>query len=426
MNHLTTAGLPCNAVLCRYAEIAIKKGGRSAFERMLVRNIARALREWPDLQVQRIWGRIMVVRPKYIAFTPEMITDISRKLTWVFGVDSFSLGVRTPTAIPEIEEIVDRIVDIGYRELAATHEVVTYRTRARRGEKSFPLSSEEIEIHFADRLLPKYDRLKIHLNDDAMLTVWVEVREQWTFIFADEQLGPGGLPIGSNGRAMVMLSGGIDSPIAAYLTMKRGCRVDFLTFHSFPYTEQESIEKVAKLATVLNRYQKAGRVWACNMLGAQRAVRDGCTERFRTVLYRRIMTRVSGRLAYALYRTALVTGDALGQVASQTLPNMDVINRATDMLILRPLLGMDKRETVAIARRIETYDISKQQCADSCTVFMPDSPATKATVEEIEREEAKLDMDALIEVCLNNVTVINTKTFEEVPFEFRERREGDE
>lgn len=419
-NHLSAAGLPCNAVLCRYSEIAIKGGNRPAFERMLVRAIARVLSPWPRLQVQRIWGRIMVVLPGYEPFSEDMVQGITERLQRVFGLESFSLGVRTTTNLATIEAATDQIVESAYAHLAQHHDSVTYRMRARRGEKTFPMRSKDIEIHFADKYLPQFPKLRLNLGDDAMLTVWLEVREQWSFIFADQENGPGGLPNGSNGHALALLSGGIDSPIAAYLTMKRGCKVDFLTFHSFPYTEMESVEKAARLANVLNRYQKRGRVFSCNMLAAQRAVRDTCHERYRTVLYRRIMMRVASRLAAAMHRFALITGDALGQVASQTLSNMDTINRATDMLVLRPLLGMDKRETVALARRINTYDISKQACADSCTVFMPSTPVTKTSLSEIEAEEAKLDLDALVAACLKELTVIDTETFAESAYVIRE------
>ncbi len=268
-----------------------------------------------------------------------------------------------------------------------------------------------MEIRFAEKLCELYPRLVIDLVN-ADLTVQLEVRDKWAFVSFDRIEGPGGLPTGSSAPALVLLSGGIDSPVASYLMMGRGCRLDFITFHSYPYTTPELIEKVAKLTQKLNRFQKPGRLFACNLAAAQKLIRDHCSERFRTILYRRLMFRVAEKVARMIKCNALVTGESLGQVASQTVPNLDAINRATEMLILRPLIGIDKLQTTRIAERIGTLETSNVQCADSCTVFMPRQPSTNARYHLLDREESYLDADEMLRLCLKEVTRVNLDTAE--------------
>jgi thiamine biosynthesis protein ThiI len=192
--------------------------------------------------------------------------------------------------------------------------------------------------------------------------------------------------------------------VASYLAMKRGTQLHFLTFHSYPYTPDETLDKVDRLVTILNRYQAAGTLYACNLGAAQKIIRDSCLDKYRTILYRRLMMRIATRLAQSLNCQALVTGEAVGQVASQTLKNMDVIARATDYLILRPLVSMDKHETMTIARKLGTLAISEEFSPDCCTVFEPSSPATGALLSCILGEEDKLDMPALIEISLTTLS----------------------
>ena len=201
---------------------------------------------------------------------------------------------------------------------------------------------------------------------------------------------PGGLPVGCSGRTLALLSGGIDSPVACYLTMKRGGPVEFIGFHSDPYTPPETVDKVERIAAYLNTFQQPGKLYMVNLVELQKLVRDNCNPRMRTVLYRRIMFRIAEKIAYKRKIKALLTGESLGQVASQTLENMSTIGKAVDMLILRPLCGQDKLETIAIAQKIGTFDLSKEQVPDSCTVFAPDSPATKVSEKDAEAEEARI------------------------------------
>jgi thiamine biosynthesis protein ThiI len=409
------AKLQANAVLVRYSEIAIKGANRSHFEKQLVRGIRRVLREFEDLICHRERGRVLLHRPKFAPFTPEHLALIMERLPWVFGLDSYSIGCRMASDMQALEAAISAAVASRYERLAPQRESITYRLRARRSGKQFPRSSQEIEVHFAELLMPRFPKLRLDL-DDAELTILLEVREHWSIIFFDQRPGAGGLPVGTNGRALSLISGGIDSPVASYLTMRRGCGLHYITFHSHPYTTPESIEKVARIVKVLNRHQKPGRLFACNMVVAQKAVRDQCRERYRTILYRRIMMRVSEALARHVHIGALATGDCIGQVASQTLDNMGVINQAAGLIVLRPLLGMDKQEIVDLGRRIDTFPISEVACADSCTVFAPKRPATAAKLEDVLADEAQLDIRALVAACLDATKLVDLDSYEQSPF----------
>ena len=226
--------------------------------------------------------------------------------------------------------------------------------------------------------------------DEADITLGVEVRDEFAIVFFESFKAPGGLPVGSNPRVLTLLSVGIDSPVAAWQIMKRGSPTEFITFHSAPYTPPETIDKVRSLVRILNRFQRHGRLFIVNLAEFQKAVRDNCSERMRTVLYRRAMFRIAEAVARREDCRALVTGEALGQVASQTVVNMDTINRAVDMLVLRPLVGADKLETIAVAERIGTMKLSSVQVPDSCTVFAPSSPATAVPAAIALKEESKI------------------------------------
>jgi thiamine biosynthesis protein ThiI len=408
---------PYNAIVCRYAEIALKGGNRGHFEKLFVQGIRRALKMGEDLKIDRERGRVLLHLRKYAPFSSEQLAHIHDRLGHAFGLASYSPGIVTKSTLDAIESVIDSTFEDHLTARIAGRASISYRMRARRNLKTFPLSSNQIEVHFADQLLPKYPQLQLDL-ENAELTIGVEVRRDWSFIFFDEIPGPGGLPSGSASPALAMLSGGIDSAVACYQLMKRGCSLHFLTFHSAPYTPPESVDKVRRLVQLLNGYQRKGRFFACNMVNAQKAVRDNCTEKFRTILYRRIMVRVGTLLAQKFASEALITGDSVGQVASQTVRNISVINDACPMLILRPLIGTDKEDIVRTARALGTFETSEVQCADSCTVFAPGSPTTGAKLAFIKSDEAELDMATLIRDCIDNTISIDPATGMEYALEF--------
>lgn len=389
-----------NAVICRYHEIAIKGNNRRDFERQLVGNMRHLLHGAAACRVRQVRGRVWI-EPEEPGrmFAVAELTAIGDVLKRVFGLESYSPVRMVPSEMTAIRAATAELVKGFFAEKLAAKPTVSFRIRARRSDKKFPLSSKEVEIELATVVADTVgeDRLTIDL-DEAEVTVGCEIRDEFSVLFLERFRSPGGLPVGSNGRVMVLLSGGIDSPVAAYLTMKRGCAVDFVTFHSAPYTPPESEDKVKKLAAMLNRFQYPGKLFLCNLAPVQKAIRDLCNERNRTVLYRRAMLRIATRLAAARDCGALVTGEAVGQVASQTLTNMSTIGAATEMLVLRPLCGADKAESIRLAEEIGTLPVSLIPAPDSCTVFAPSSPSTSVPRKVAEGEERKIpDYDRLLD-----------------------------
>lgn len=408
--------LQCNALICRYNEIATKGRNRSEFERLLADNIRFALRDLGKLRILRERGRLFVRRAGPVSeFSPADRALIRERIPRIPGLASVSPGQLVAPELAAIEHAVLETfpaVYACYAERIPEPERIAYCMRARRSDKSFPLSSHDLEVAFAEKFLTQYPRLRVDLTQ-PQLRIDVEIRAERAFISYESIPGPGGLPVGSAGRVLALLSGGIDSPVACYQMMKRGCKLDFVTFHSAPYTPPALIAKVATLVRLLNRYQRGGRLFAVNLLEAQKQIRDRCQSRYRTVLYRRLMVRISTLIARMLRAGALATGDNLGQVASQTLDNMAVISAACPMLILRPLLTFDKFETMALARELGTLDTSQQELPDSCTVFAPPRPATSATAEHIQAEEAKLDLEQLLVACLRGTREIDVTSAEQ-------------
>ena len=386
-----------NAVICRYHEIATKGDNRSFFERTMLENLKRILRdEFPDLRYRRVRGRLYMEFADKRDFEATELARVSELLQLrALGIENFSPAIIT---VPDMEKISETIKTAGATIFPAAIEkahkeerTLRFRIRARRSDKNFPLRSQEIEIALCCLLGGIYGRENLKLDlDDADITVGVEVREEMAIIYLESFPAPGGLPVGCNDRTLALLSGGIDSPVACYLTMKRGSPVDFIGFHSEPYTPPETVEKVQRIANYLNTFQQPGRLYMVNLVELQKLIRDNCNPRYRTVLYRRLMFRIAEYIARKRKIGALLTGESLGQVASQTLVNMHTIGNAVNMLILRPLCGQDKMETIDIARKIGTFELSKEQVPDSCTVFAPDRPSTRVSVEDAEAEEAKI------------------------------------
>ena len=407
-----------NALICRYSEIATKGRNRIFFENRLVEALRRSLRGLGKVQVVRERGRIFFhPGDERQVFAATDLAEMRRVLPFVSGLSSASPGFLIDPALEQIEVVVDRSFGKVYEAAlvgATADQPIRYAMQARRSDKSYPLISSEIERHFAERLLACYPRLTVDL-ESPRLAVELEVRKDRAFLCYERIEGPGGLPPGTGGSVLAMLSGGIDSPVACYLMMKRGCLVDYVTFHSDPYTPPELILKVGRLAGLLNRFQFGGRLVAVNLVEAQKAIRDRCESRYRTILYRRFMVRISAVLARVLGAKALVTGDNLGQVASQTLSNLAVVSAASPTLILRPLLAFDKKDTMALARRLGTLAESEHSVPDSCTVFAPADPATSAKFYRVEAEESRLDVLGLIHACLDATAQIDLTTFERLP-----------
>ena len=410
---------PFNAILLRYSEIGLKGNNRRMFEEKLLNNIRHSLKGVDNLAFFYDRGRLALIHDDESPFTEAELNEIRTQLGKVFGLESFSPGFQVDSDWESIRETILEHLPAVYEvhnKACPEGEMIMYRTRARRSFKKFPYTSNEIEIQMAEEVLSRWDNVKVNLSAPEMY-IGIEVREEASFIFFETLDGINGLPVGSSDKLLCLMSGGIDSPVACYQAMKRGSHIDFITFHSHPYTSKDGLEKIAKLINILDGYQdRPGRYFACNLVEAQKAIRDKCQPRLRTVLYRRMMMRIASVLARAIKTNALLTGESLGQVASQTLRNMDCINRATDLLILRPLVSYDKNETINIAAKIGTLETSNIPAADSCTTFAPKKPATNANMFLITQSEMNLDMDEVIRACLKDTVLINQETMEEEEF----------
>ena len=414
------SALGYNAVLCRYGEIGLKGGNRRDFEQRLTRNLEQHFRDVPGLLPGSERGRLFFTLAPGQHLGPDEVAELRRAVPRVFGLSSASPAFITEPRVEAMKTLIRRVFPLVCQELCAripATQPVRYAMRCRRQNPDFPMSCQELEIQTADELLPAFPRLQVDLrNPDVLLRA--EVRRERAFISFEDIPGPGGLPTGTGGRVTMLLSGGIDSPVACYQILKRGCTADFVTFHSHPYTPPATVRKVGRLAELLNRFQlREGVLFAVNLRESQKLIRDACDERFRTVLYRRLMMRIASRIAGRRGAGALVTGENLGQVASQTLANLTVIADAADREVLRPVLANDKQETVALARRIGSFEISREQTPDSCTVFAPRHPVTAARLERVREEEKRLDLDTMVLEALRTAVAVDPQTLAEEPAE---------
>ena len=375
-------------VIIRPGELALKGKNRHCFEDRLFENLRAVLAQFEKGRVERRWGRF------YIGPTQNAV-QLAKATARVFGVVHTSPAKRVPTDYDQIAEVALVLTE---QALAAmgTHEAVPFRVRVKRSDKSFPMNSMETAKALGALLLERFDMLFVKL-EQPRLTIHVEIRQEGSFLFLEKIQGAGGLPLGSEGRVLSLLSGGIDSPVSSWLMMKRGCRVDFVHFHSQLFTGPGSLEKARALLRVLDSWQGRSRMWVVPFSEIQKATKELPRPGYRTLLYRRFMTRIAERLAVTSDCQALVTGDSLGQVASQTLPNIRVVDAASETLpILRPLLGFDKQETIALARKIGSYEISIRPFEDCCTLFQPEHPQTRGKAAVAAEIEANCDWQGLI------------------------------
>lgn len=374
-------------VLVRYGELATKGGNRGDFERALARNIASAARDVAPVTVERIRGR-MFVRAERRA------ERVARRLQEVFGITSVSLARRVEPELAALHAAARQAVEAALQELPRERPV-RFRVEARRADKRFPLTSNELERSVAESLPPSVgERLEVDLTAPE-LVLGVEVRERDAYVFCGRLPGPGGLPVGTLGSAVCLLSGGIDSPVAAWMAMKRGCEVLYASFHSAPYLGEGSRRKIERLVGRLARWQPRSRLFSFPFAAVQEAVRESAPEGYRTILYRRSMQRIASRLAEREGAGCLVTGESLGQVASQTMENLRCIEAAARVPVLRPLIAFDKQETIERARRIGTYELSALPEPDCCTVFQPRRPVIRGKLALCEEAEARLPLAEL-------------------------------
>jgi thiamine biosynthesis protein ThiI len=371
-------------ILCRFGEIFLKGRNRGRFEETLVNNMRHALHSIPDAKVRAPHGRMVVEVPE------QEMEEACARLGRVFGLVSVSPAVAVPA---DRALIVDAAVRVAQAAVARDPGARrSFKVDVRRPNKKFPMSSYEMACEAGARIA-EATGLPVNLSAPA-LTVGIEINVESALVFDERRPGPLGLPVGVSGHAVLLLSGGIDSPVAGWLAAKRGLKLSALYFHSPPFVGEKSRDKVLALGRVLARWHAMDTVYVAPFARVQQKIRDLAPPELAVVLYRRMMMRVADHLAERLRAQALVTGENLGQVASQTVPNLSVIDRAARTLVLRPLLTYDKTETIALARRIGSFDISALPYEDCCSLFVPRHPATGARLSDVERAEERFDVAA--------------------------------
>ncbi len=373
-----------DTVLIRYGELSTKGKNRKDFIRRLDRNIRYMLRDFKDLQYKRTYDRI------YIKLQDEDPEEIAERLKKVFGISSFSFTERVDS---DIDAITARCL-----EIAKETDKKTFKMLTKRHDKTFPMVSDAVNRHIAGVILDNTD-LQVDVHNPQLL-IRVEIHENDTYITSDKILGAGGYPAGINGKVLLLLSGGIDSPVAAYELMKRGIEVEAVHFASPPYTSQAARDKVAELARLVSIYQGRMKIHYLNFTDIQLAIYKAAGDPYAVTLMRRMMFRLAEMVAKQNNCLALGTGESVGQVASQTLSSMAVINDVIRIPVLRPLVCFDKVEIIDLARRIGTYETSILPYEDCCTIFDPKNPVTNPTIHKSEYYESKFDWQTMLEKCV--------------------------
>ncbi len=381
-------------LLLKCGELVLKGLNRGRFEDKLLAIVRRRLSFYGQYQVYAIQSTLYVEPQEGAPI--EAALEVCRK---VFGVVAICRAV-------SCEKDMDAICRAAVEYLKDTMEhTATFRCQAKRSDKKFPLKSPEIARDVGGALLEAYPHLKVQM-EDAQTQVHIEVRDKNAFIYAQRIKGAGGMPTGSNGKAMLLLSGGIDSPVAGYMMAKRGLELEAVHFFSYPYTSQQAREKALDLARLLAGYCGRVRVHTVPFTQIQDQIRRQCQQDLFTVLMRRFMMKIGERVAKQQGCGALITGESLGQVASQTMEAIGVTNAACSLPVLRPAIGMDKEEIVAISRQIGAFETSILPYEDCCTVFTPRHPQTKPKLEAVLAEEKKLDVEGLIRQAMEGIEVI--------------------
>lgn len=388
------------AFLIKYAEIGIKGKNRYMFEDALVRQIKYAMNPVGEFKVRKESGRVFVEGQDDFDYEEAV-----EALKTVFGITGICPMVIEQTKdMDHLTEAVLSYVDSQYEK-----KDFTFKVNARRGDKEFPMNSMDINCLMGEKLLDAWPELKVDVHRPEVL-VNIEVRQQ-IYIYSTEIPGPGGMPVGTNGKAMLLLSGGIDSPVAGYMIAKRGVRIDATYFHAPPYTSERAKQKVVDLAKIVSKYSGPIHLHVVNFTDIQLAIYEKCPHDQLTIIMRRYMMKIAEHFARENDALALITGESIGQVASQTIHNLAITNEVCEMPVFRPLIGMDKQEIVNIAERIDTFETSIQPFEDCCTIFVAKHPVTKGNLKKIEKSEENLKdiIDGLMEKAIETTEVIVVK-----------------
>ncbi|MEG2306070.1 MAG: tRNA uracil 4-sulfurtransferase ThiI [Erysipelotrichaceae bacterium] len=378
-------------ILVRYGELSTKGKNKKDFINKLLHNVKNALRGFPALTYQKTHDRL------YIMLNDENPDLVSVPLKKVFGIRSFSYALKVASDIDEIKAMA--------LHMAKEFDGETFKIVARRSDKNFPMMSDDINRSVAGDIL-RETNLKVNVKTPD-LKIQIEVHREDTYIMSNVILGSCGYPVGVGGKALVMLSGGIDSPVASYLTMKRGVGIECIHYASPPYTSAQAQEKVMQLATQLAGYQGHIRMHIVPFTKLQLAIYENCDESYAITIMRRMMYRIAQAICEKSNCLAIVNGESIGQVASQTLESMATINAVVTCPVIRPVATMDKLEIIELAREINTYETSIQPFEDCCTIFTPKNPVTKPTIRKVEMLEKRFDFETLVNECVEACESMN-------------------
>lgn len=383
-------------ILIKNGELALKGLNRSTFEDILIKNIRKRIKPLGEFEYRKEQSTVSVIpMDEYID-----MDEVSDRISRVFGIAAYSRALQVEK---DMSVILQNAPDYLSEQLK---QAKTFKVEGKRSDKKFPLKSPEISAQVGGAILSKFPHLKVDVkNPDILVTI--EIREKFAFIRGNQTKGAGGMPTGTAGKASILISGGIDSPVAAYMMAKRGLVLNAIHFASPPYTSPQSEEKVHNLLRKVSRYSGNICLHTVGFTEIQEEIRDKCPEELFTLIMRRFMMRIAQRIAEKEDSKALITGESLGQVASQTLNALACTDAVVGMPVFRPLIGLDKDEIIKVSRKIDTFDISIEPYEDCCTVFTPKHPKTRPQISIIETAEQALDIDGLIERAIANTTINN-------------------
>ncbi|WP_394188398.1 tRNA uracil 4-sulfurtransferase ThiI [Paenisporosarcina quisquiliarum] len=377
-------------ILIRYGELSTKGRNRNSFTGRLRDNIRYAFADLPKMEIITERDR-MFIRPN----EDETMKEVLSRLPHIFGIQSFSPVASCSLDLEDIKDTAVRVVQ------AIEREGKTFKVTVKRSYKPFPLETNELQLLVGSHVLRNFPEIKVQMKKPD-IELRVEIRREGAYMTAEVIQGAGGLPIGSNGKSILMLSGGIDSPVAGYQMLKRGVRLDAIHFHSPPYTSDRSKEKVMDLAEKLSRFGASVKLHIIPFTEIQEEIQKQIPENVSMTTTRRMMLKIADRVREETGALAIITGESLGQVASQTLESLTAINAVTNTPILRPLIAFDKQDIITIAQEIDTYEVSIRPYEDCCTIFTPASPKTKPKLEKVEFYESFKSFDEMLEKAVTN------------------------
>lgn len=390
-----------NILIAKYGEIGVKGKNRYIFENKLIRNIRNMLKSMGKFNVYKEYGRI------YIDVDDSNYKEVIDEVRKVFGVVGVCPAIKKEKDYEVLKETALKMLEEKVEEGART-----FKIESKRVDKTFPMTSQEMSIDIGGYVLSNINNPEVRVDvRKPQVKITCEYRKEHILVYADSVEAYGGLPLGTNGKAMTLLSGGIDSPVASWLVAKRGVDIEAVHFHSYPFTNERSQEKVRELARILSKYCGPIKLHMVNTLDIQKAIAENCNEEETTILSRRFMMRIAEEIGKKRYCDALITGESIGQVASQTMQGIVCTNASVSMPVFRPLIAMDKVDIIKTAEEIGTYETSIIPEADCCSLFSPKKPVTKPKLERIEKSEKKLDVEGLIKSAIDN-SVMETISYE--------------